>query len=62
MTLATGEVAGLFEKVGEYSLHGPNAMLFDADGGFYFTNHGKSHPRHRDYGGLFYVSPGTTAI
>jgi gluconolactonase len=62
VNLSTGKVERLFDTVGEHGLRGPNDLVFDAEGGFYFTDHGKSHPRHRDYGGLYYVSPGATAI
>lgn len=56
--LTTGKVERLFDCVNGHSLVGPNDLVFDAEGGFYFTDHGKTHPRYRDYGGLFYVSKG----
>jgi gluconolactonase len=62
VNLATGKVERLFDRVGDHTLRGPNDLVFDAHGGFYFTDHGKSHPRHRDYGGLYYVSAGAGAI
>jgi gluconolactonase len=54
--LATGKVERLFDAVDGEPLRGPNDLVFDAHGGFYFTDHGKSHPRHRDYGGLFHCA------
>ena len=31
--------------------------MFDAEGNFYFTDHGKIRPRDRDRTGVFYASP-----
>jgi gluconolactonase len=62
VNLATGKVERLFDRVDGQALVGPNDLVFDQDGGLYFTDHGKSHPRYRDYGGLFYVSPGATSV
>jgi gluconolactonase len=56
VNLTTGKVERLFDSVAGHKLIGPNDLVFDRTGGFYFTDHGKSHPRYRDYGGLFYVS------
>lgn len=52
---STGKIERLFDHVDGHALVGPNDLVFDAHGGFYFSDHGKSHPRYRDYGGLFYV-------
>jgi gluconolactonase len=56
--LNTGKVERLFDTVDGHTLIGPNDLVFDAHGGFYFSDHGKTHPRYRDYGGLFYVPAG----
>jgi len=55
--LNTGEVSRLYEEVGGNLLKGPNDIVFDKQGNFYFTDHGKTYPRHRDLGGFFYASP-----
>ncbi len=55
--IATGEVTRLYDTVDGHPLKGPNDIVFDKQGNFYFTDHGKTYPRHRDYGGLFYASP-----
>ena len=34
---------------------GPNDIVFDADGGFWFTDHGKSYDRLMDRGAVFYA-------
>ncbi len=39
----TGEVNVLYTHCGEHALRGPNDIVFDAAGGFYFTDLGKTH-------------------
>jgi gluconolactonase len=53
--LETGEVDALYSSCGEYALTSPNDIVFDADGGFYFTDTGKRRDREMDYGGLYYA-------
>ena len=36
---------------------GANDIVFDRDGGFYFTDLGKRFAHHRDHGGLYYALP-----
>ena len=36
---------------------GPNDIVFDAQGGFWFTDLGKSHERTIDKGGVYYAQP-----
>jgi gluconolactonase len=55
LDLATGERRTLYESCGGHRLAGPNDLVFDAHGGFYFTDFGKMWPRHRDNGGLYYA-------
>jgi gluconolactonase len=62
VNLATGKVERLFDTVDGHTLVGPNDLVFDKDGGFYFSDHGKTHPRYRDYGGLFYVPSGAGSV
>lgn len=47
----------LLYKDGDFgcSLRGPNDIVFDAHGGFWFTDHGKTRPRERDVTGVFYA-------
>lgn len=56
--LATRQVETLFTRVGDKRLKGPNDLVFDAKGGFWFTDHGKDYEETRDHGGLYYVAPG----
>lgn len=60
--LATRTVETLFSHVGKKRLKGPNDLVFDAEGGFWFTDHGKDYEEVRDHGGLYYVAPGAREI
>ncbi|HCB34657.1 MAG TPA: gluconolaconase [Acidimicrobiaceae bacterium] len=53
--LETGEVGILYADVDGVPLKGPNDLMFDSTGGFWFTDHGKARPRERDRGGLYYA-------
>ena len=55
VNLATGQVQTVYEAAGGVRLCGPNDIVFDADGGFWFTDHGKNRPRDRDRTGVFYA-------
>ncbi len=50
----TGHHEVLYTTCGERHFSGPNDIVFDDKGGFYFTDYGKTYPRFRDYGGLYY--------
>lgn len=52
----TGAVEVLY-KDGDFgcTLRGPNDIVFDNAGGFWFTDHGKTRPRERDVTGVFYA-------
>ncbi len=58
--LATGKVERVLDTVEGSALKGPNDLVFDRDGNLYFTDHGKTYPRHRDLGGLFYLANGAS--
>ena len=55
--LATGRAERLYDSVEGLGLRGPNDIVFDAHGGFYFTDLGKSRPTDMDLGGVFYGLP-----
>lgn len=52
---ANGEVRMLYDRCGEYMLRGPNDLVFDGRGGFYFSDLGKTRAHDRDHGGLYYA-------
>ena len=45
-----------------HKLSAPNDLVFDKEGGFYFTDLGKRYPRHRDNGGVYYALPDGSKI
>ncbi|MHA6621072.1 SMP-30/gluconolactonase/LRE family protein [Pseudonocardia sp. DLS-67] len=50
-----GAVTDLYTHVGEHALRGPNDIVFDAHGGFWFTDMGKTRDREADLGGLYHA-------
>jgi gluconolactonase len=52
----SGAVEMLFDACDGEPLKGPNDIVFDGQGGFYFTDHGKSWDRLMDRGALFYAA------
>jgi gluconolactonase len=53
--LDTGLVSTLYDHCAGEKLRGPNDIVFDAGGGFWFTDMGKSWPRTHDHGGVYYA-------
>ncbi len=53
----TGDTRTLYTHCGEDKLSAPNDIVFDTEGGFYFTDLGKRRRRDRDHGGLYYALP-----
>ena len=51
----SGAVSVLYDRCGEHKLRGPNDIVFDAHGGFYFSDLGKVRARERDWGGVYYA-------
>ena len=51
----TGAVRVLYDRCGANKLNGPNDLVFDASGGFYFTDLGKTRARDRDHGVIYYA-------
>lgn len=53
--IETGRVEVLYTACDGHPLRGPNDLVFDRHGGFYFTDHGKRRARDVDFGGLYYA-------
>ncbi|CAG0974795.1 gluconolactonase [Myxococcaceae bacterium] len=53
--LEAGKVEVLYDRCNGRSLRAPNDLVFDAHGGFWFTDHGATHERERDRTGVFYA-------
>ncbi|MBI1340282.1 SMP-30/gluconolactonase/LRE family protein [bacterium] len=62
LDLATGKLDRLYDRCGEHMLNGPNDIVFDRAGGFWFTDLGKARGRVRDMGGLYYATPDGRSI
>ena len=60
--LASGEVRVLYTECEGHPLRGPNDIVFDSQGGFWFTDLGKMRDRDRDRTGIFYALPDGSSI
>lgn len=60
--LATGRVQTLYTACDERPLNGPNDIVFDAQGGFWFSDLGKVRPHSIDRGAVFYARCDGTMI
>ncbi|MCX7228667.1 MAG: SMP-30/gluconolactonase/LRE family protein [Burkholderiales bacterium] len=60
--LATGAVEVVHTHGPNGPLRGPNDLVFDADGGLWFTDLGKTRARDLDYGAVYYARPDGSSI
>lgn len=60
--LATGAVEVLYRECDGRPLKGPNDLVFDGLGGFYFTDLGKVREREQDRGAVYYAWADGSAI
>ncbi len=60
--LASGRVDTLYTECDGHALKGPNDLVFDAQGGIWFTDHGKLRQRDRDRTGVYYAQPDGSSI
>ena len=58
----TGDIDRLFDGLDGERFLGPNDIVFDQSGGFWFTDLGKSDARSMDRGSLFYARPDGTVL
>ena len=58
----TGDINRLFDGLDGERFLGPNDIVFDHSGGFWFTDLGKSDSRSMDRGSLFYARPDGTGL
>ena len=54
--LATGRFETVYDSHEGERLRGPNDLVFDETGGFWFTDHGHADARSRDQGRIFYAT------
>jgi len=57
LDLSTGKVDRLFDHAGDTPLSAPNDLIFDAEGGMWFTDYGKTTAECFARGGVYYRSP-----
>ena len=55
LDLATGALTTIYDSCDGRRLVGPNDLVFDRSGGFWFTDHGATTPEGRKYGALYYA-------
>lgn len=55
VNLESQEIEVLYSHCDGQPLRGPNDIVFDQSGGFWFTDHGKTRARERDRTGVFYA-------
>jgi gluconolactonase len=60
--LGTGEDTVLYRECDGHRFTGPNDIVFDSQGGFWFTDLGKSHERSWDKGGVYYAQPDGSSV
>ena len=58
----TGAVDVLYEECDGHPLRAPNDLVFDAHGGFWFTDHGALLERTADRTGIYYAQPDGSSI
>ena len=57
VNLVTGAFERVYDNFQGERLGGPNDLVFDRSGGFWFTDLGKSFRRQRDHSALYYARP-----
>lgn len=62
LDLKTGKLETLYEACDGKRLVGPNDLVFDKTGGFWFSDHGCSTPDGKKFGGLYYARPDGSKI
>lgn len=60
--LATGEHTVLYRECDGHKFCGPNDIVFDTEGGFWFTDFGKTRPREADRGGIYYAKADGSSV
>jgi gluconolactonase len=60
--LASGAVEDICTACDGIALKAPNDLVFDRDGGFYFTDHASNLPDIREHGAVYYARPDGSAI
>jgi gluconolactonase len=62
VNLSTGKFERLYETANGHRLSGPNDIVFDKTGNFWFTDLGKHYTYNRDHSGLYYAKPDGSSV
>ena len=62
VNLATGRSERMYDQCNGHGLRGPNDIVFDGHGGFWFTDLGKRRARDTDLGFVYYARADGSAI
>lgn len=62
INVSTGKVERLYDRCDGVPLAGPNDIVFDSEGGFWFTDLGKDLGEHERHGGLYYAKADGSSI
>jgi len=62
VNLETGETTPLYTHCGDRILSSPDDLVFDRQGGFWFTAYGAGFVDSKVYGGLYYATPDGKSI
>ncbi len=60
--MATGAVTDLYTECDGHPLRAPNDIVFDTEGGFWFTDHGVREERTSDRTGIYYAKADGSSI
>jgi len=60
--IATGAVTDLYTECEGHPLRAPNDIVFDTEGGFWFTDHGLREERSSDRTGIYYAKADGSSI
>jgi gluconolactonase len=60
--LATGDAKVLYTECDGHPLIGPNDLVFDSQGGMWFTDHARREGRVQHVGAIFYAQPDGSSI
>jgi gluconolactonase len=60
--LDTGDVTVLYTECDGHKLIGPNDLVFDEHGGFWFTDHARNEGRVAHLGAIYYAQPDGSSI
>ena len=60
--IGSGKVETIYDACDGQPIFGPNDLVFDKTGGFWFTDHGSGTPTGRNFGGLYYARPDGSKI